>query len=244
MRWAAPQIALATMALRAARGNGWMPGRSAAGARVQAAHRFGVPRRTGTSGGGSQSRSWASRFEVANNEHPLLVRGSVGIVLYGISDALAQYIQARSTKEVADGEHFTHDFLRTTHVCSWRALVFTPVFYTFYLVLDVAVAPLVGTRMVATKLFVDLLVMGPSITVTFFLWLQMCNTGDLGGSIAATREKLWPALVLGWVYWLPMHSLTYSIVPLQYRLFWVNFASVWWGAGLSTLNALPNTQVQ
>ena len=243
MHCAAPQVALATMALRAARGSGWVARSSAAGvARVQTAWRIGVPRRTSTSGGGIQSRSWASRFEVANNEHPLLVRGSVGIVLYGISDALAQYIQARRTIEVADGEHFTPDFTRTAHVCSWRALVFTPIFYTFYLALDVAVAPLVGTRMVATKLFVDLVMMGPSITVTFFLWSQMCDTGDLGGSIAATKEKIWPALVLGWVYWLPMHTLTYSIVPLRYRLLWVNFASIWWGAGLSTLNALPNAQ--
>eukprot|EP01043_Picozoa_sp_COSAG02_P044264 COSAG02_NODE_3938_length_6013_cov_109.379270_5_plen_233_part_00 len=195
-----------------------------------------TPQRQATSRTRStQSRSWSLRFEAANNEHPLLVRGGVGVVLYAISDILAQYIQAHRMMEP-----FVVDLVRTERVCSWRALVFTPVFYTFYLVLDVAVAPLVGTRMVATKLFVDLVMMGPSITVSFFLWLQMRETGDFEGSMAATKEKLWPALVLGWLYWLPMHTLTYSVVPLRYRLFWVNFGSIWWGAGLSTLNASPN----
>jgi hypothetical protein len=42
-------------------------------------------------------------------------------------------------------------------------------------------------------------------------------SGDYSASLAATKEKLWPALVLGWIYWLPMHTLTYSVVPLRYR---------------------------
>ncbi len=232
------------MALRAARASGWLACRSAAcTARVQTARHITPPRRNVASRGVGQPQSWASRFEAANNEHPLLVRGGVGIVLYGISDTLAQYIQAYHSREVkAGGELPTLDLVRIGHVCSWRALVFTPVFYTFYLVLDVAVAPLVGARMVAAKLFVDLVMMGPSITVTFFMWLQMCGSGDFESSIAATKEKLWPALVLGWMYWLPMHTLTYSVIPLRYRLFWVNFGSIWWGAGLSTLNAWEHTE--
>ena len=45
------------------------------------------------------------------------------------------------------------------------------------------------------------------------------------------------ALVLGWIFWLPIHTCTYAAVPLRYRLFWVKFCSIWWRAGLSTLNS-------
>lgn len=232
------------MALRAAQRVGWLGCHSTRVTRMQMPRHLLLPRCRASSGSSGPSNSWVSRFEAANNEHPLLVRGGVGVLLYAISDTLAQYIQARRASQVNGETPFSLDFVRTGQVCSWRAVVFTPVFYAFYLALDVAVAPLVGTRMVVTKLFVDLVLMGPSITVSFFLWLQMCETGDLENSIAATKQKLWPALVLGWVYWLPMHTLTYSVVPLRFRLFWVNFGSIWWGAGLSTLNAIPNTQAE
>lgn len=40
-------------------------------------------------GGGSGTASWFARFEEANNAHPLLVRGTVGVILYAISDVSA-----------------------------------------------------------------------------------------------------------------------------------------------------------
>lgn len=47
--------------------------------------------------------------------------------------------------------------------------------------------------------------------------------------------QLWPALIIGWIYWLPVHTLTYALVPLRYRLFWVNFMSIWWGGAYMKL---------
>jgi hypothetical protein len=160
------------MALRAARGS-WLTGGAAGAARLSAAARHTSHRslrRSATSSASATSRqaqSWASRFEAANTEHPLLVRGGVGVALYAISDTVAQYIQARSAVTGGDTQPFSLDLVRTGQVCSWRALVFTPIFYTFYLVLDVAVSPLVGTRMVVTKLFVDLIMMVRETTLLF-----------------------------------------------------------------------------
>lgn len=46
---------------------------------------------------------------------------------------VAQYLQSVSR------DRFALDYNRMGAICSWRFLCFTPVFYTFYLVMDVAV---------------------------------------------------------------------------------------------------------
>jgi hypothetical protein len=162
-----------------------------------AAHAVQQRRASSTGAGGSSgSTSWFARSEAANNAHPLLVRGTVGVILYGISDCVAQYLQSVSW------DRFALDYNRMAGMCSWRFLVFTPVFYTFYLVMDVAVYPLVGARMVLTKLCIDLFLMGPSITVTFFMWNQLAEKGfgRYEEALEHTQMKLWPAMIIGWVW--------------------------------------------
>ena len=88
-------------------------------------HRLGAPvpqaivrnsTRTATSGPTpSRLGRLAARFEELNSQHPLLVRGAVGVVLYAFADGLAQLVERRQADAPAP-----IDYNRMGFACSWR----------------------------------------------------------------------------------------------------------------------------
>jgi hypothetical protein len=46
----------------------------------------------------------------------------------------------------------------------------------------------------------------------------------------AVRDNLWAALVAGWKFWPAMSCAMYGIIPLHYRLLWLNFGSLFWNS--------------
>ena len=57
-------------------------------------------------------------------------------------------------------------------------------------------------------------------------------------------DKLWPTLKVNWVVWPVLQTINMAVVPLQYRLLYVNFCSLFWSAYLSNMAAAPATAVQ
>jgi hypothetical protein len=65
--------------------------------------------------------------------------------------------------EKSQGGKQDFDFARMGRTCSWRALIFTPLCYSFYVILEVAVLAQ-GMRGAFTKLAVDFICFGPLVT--------------------------------------------------------------------------------
>ena len=61
------------------------------------------------------------------------------------------------------------------------------------------------------------------------------ETGDSARGIKAIEEKLWPTLKVNWVVWPVLQAINLGFVPLQYRLLYINFASLFWSAYLSSV---------
>ena len=57
-------------------------------------------------------------------------------------------------------------------------------------------------------------------------------------ALANAREKFWPALIAGWLFWPAMDVVTYSgLVPVRYRMLWINCCQIGWAAYVSALAA-------
>jgi hypothetical protein len=214
----------------------------ASGARHQACAPQGWHRGLADAAGGGGGGGWGqwargqwARYEAANLARPLLVRGTTGIVLYGIGDVAAQLASAPAGEEAAAGGL---DGERTARCCSWRALVFTPMCHSFYLLMEHAVVAS-GLRGSLLKLAIDFVCFGPIVTVSFFGWCTALEKRSLSAGVSAARQQLWPALAVGWMYWLPLHTVTYVFMPLRHRLLWVNFCSMWYGTLLSIIQQGP-----
>lgn len=61
------------------------------------------------------------------------------------------------------------------------------------------------------------------------------ETGSPERGVAQISEKLWPTLQVNWVVWPVLQGFNMSVVPLPYRVLFVNVASLFWSAFLSNM---------
>jgi hypothetical protein len=48
------------------------------------------------------------------------------------------------------------------------------------------------------------------------------ETGDSAAGIQKIQDKLWPTLKVNWVVWPVLQAVNLSVVPLQYRILYIN----------------------
>ena len=71
------------------------------------------------------------------------------------------------------------------------------------------------------------------INCGFFWTTTFMETGDASAGITKIQEKLWPTLKVNWVVWPVLQAVNLSVVPLPYRILYINFCSLFWSAYLS-----------
>jgi len=76
-----------------------------------------------------------------------------------------------------------------------------------------------------------------AINCGFFWTTTFMETGSSSAGIAKIQDKLWPTLKVNWVVWPVLQGISFSVIPLQYRILYINFCSLFWSAYLSNVNA-------
>lgn len=51
------------------------------------------------------------------------------------------------------------------------------------------------------------------------------------------KDKIKNILFTAWKFWPLVHCITYSVIPAQHRILWVNMVDLVWNAILATLNS-------
>ncbi|RYG44337.1 Mpv17/PMP22 family protein [archaeon] len=74
-----------------------------------------------------------------------------------------------------------------------------------------------------------------AINVLFFFTSTVMATGDAAAGVRSVEQKLWPTLKVNWLVWPTLQAINFSIVPLPYRILFVNTASLFWSAYLSSM---------
>jgi protein Mpv17 len=92
-----------------------------------------------------------------------------------------------------------------------------------------------GAVVVAKKVAADQLTWTPVINTAFFFSTTLMATGDVGKSVTQVQDKLWPTLKVNWIVWPILQAVNMSMVPLQYRLLYINVCSLFWSAYLSNM---------
>ncbi len=63
------------------------------------------------------------------------------------------------------------------------------------------------------------------------------ETGSAAAGVQKIKDALWPTLKVNWVVWPVLQGINLSVVPLQYRILYINFCSIFWSAYLSNMAA-------
>jgi len=158
---------------------------------------------------------------------PCLTRSLTSIAGLCAGDLLAQ-------TSTGDGI----DTKRLARVGAFAFLLQAPVCFHFYRLLDKHVFPRDPVRMlaVATKVLIDQALFSPAYTAVYYGAMKTFE-GRPCDTLPTLREKLWPTIKAGWLFWVPAHSVNFCMVAPQYRVLSVLGFSVAWTAILSTIAA-------
>ena len=83
------------------------------------------------------------------------------------------------------------------------------------------------------KIALDQFVYTPPTTVLFFTYMAFSGGLPLHAALESAKRKLFPTLKVNWVVWPIVHSLTFSVIPLHYRVLFVSVAAFFWACFLS-----------
>ena len=145
-------------------------------------------------------------------------------ILIGIGDCCSQQIVERRGRK--------HDFTRTFGMMSIGFFIVGPTMRYWYIFLDSTIK---GKRTIDAmkKVAMDQTIFAPCIIATFFT-----TTGLLFGKTQAEieskfRNQYLKTLLTNYYIWPAIQTINFNFVPLQHRVFVVNFVAIFWNTYLS-----------
>lgn len=162
-------------------------------------------------------RRFALSYADANASRPLLTKSVTSGVLLSAGDVLCQTLQPSPPRRSGRSYDAATDWARTGRMFGWGLLVNGPCGHAWYAALDRLVVT-TGPRAIVIKVAFDQLVYTPPLTLLYFLWQNVLGGDAIGPSCAAAADSLWPTLRVNWVYWSAVHVVTFSLIPLEYRV--------------------------
>lgn len=193
-------------------------------------------------------RRLARAYDRLNTSRPYLTKGITCGTLLGAGDLLCQGFTmhpaaassepscsaARQSRSLPPG---SWDGDRTARMFLWGTVCNGPFGHIWYRCLDRVVHSrgIGGARGIFVKVAADQLVFTPPLTFLYFIWQHVLSTKTLALVPASdfALAHLWPTLRVNFVYWSAVHIITFSFVPLSYRVAFVAVKNFFWGAWLS-----------
>lgn len=188
--------------------------------------------------------SWYVRQLTAR---PLATKCATGGVLFSFGDIVAQRMamqkaptRTESQMQVSEKSHVRPppaqlqrcDFDRTLKMTIWGGVFNTGLGHLWYNFVE-RIAGLPGPAGIVQRIAYDQLLWTPLIDVGFFTYYALASGGGLQGVRDELSAKYWPTLKRNWQVWPMVHCITYTLIPLQFRVFWVGCVGVGWSMFLS-----------
>lgn len=179
-------------------------------------------------------------------KRPLATKVATGVVGMILSDVIAQVAawprhskhgQPKFAVPKEEAPRATYDFMRTVRLCTYSALVGTPLAHYWFALLDVKVMPgSSGTLYAAlAKLTLDQLIMGPIGLFLFFAGMKILE-GEPHLALTEARAKMGPALMMAYSVWPLANLINFLWVPPAQRILYCNFINVFFQAFLVSLH--------
>ena len=220
-----------------ARGAGGLPGAC------------GLP---GARGGGGPARGAAAAaaaaggllagYQACLEAAPLATKAATSGVIFGASDALNSLLLAQRQGVRGGGL----DLARSARFAAFGAAVQAPLFSAYFSTQDALVDGALGdspAAAVLVKLALDQLVWTPFFWLpVFFGGMALLEGRGAQAALGVARDRGWgftETCRANWAVWVPVNLLTYSVVPLELRILWVNSVSLLWTAYLSRVQQEP-----
>ncbi|KAJ8548525.1 hypothetical protein ON010_g11146 [Phytophthora cinnamomi] len=172
-------------------------------------------------------------------------------VLFGLGDRLSQRVEkiGKTEEELAEleqdsvveeGRLMSESTAKTVRMVVWGGLCLSPMMHNWYNLMErVFVGS--GKLVVAKKVVADMVFLAPQMPIWFFTTTGVMAGKPFRQALDDSIEKQPMMLMANYMLWPAANSITYGVMPLQYRLLFANFVNVGWASVLSFLATHPVT---
>jgi len=169
--------------------------------------------------------NWGA-YESYLDAKPVVTKTLINVIIYLLGDWLSQ--TAFRGKDLLD-----FDISRTLRN-GFIGLCFGPLVHQYYEFSDAILPPENGLLTRLQKILMD-----QTIYLTVKCSVYISAVGLLGGEDLATvtqsvKDKIGGIVITAWKFWPIIHCITYSVIPAQHRILWVNSVDLVWNAILSS----------
>lgn len=177
-----------------------------------------------------QSLSIPALYQSCLQSHPLATKACTSAVLSTVSDVLCQRFEQKQ------------DRTRTRHVALTGLVWSGPSAHYWYATLEAAlrhfVPGIAGLPGLGLRLLLDALVFSPITVFGYFVVRTLLEQGWRWEPIRTKLQTKWAPTVRGaWKFWPLVNVINFSVVPLPYRVLYVNVLSVFWTGYLTFVNS-------
>ncbi|KAK9458100.1 hypothetical protein V1511DRAFT_491757 [Dipodascopsis uninucleata] len=165
---------------------------------------------------------------------PLLTQCVSTGVLFGIGDAIAQL----ALPGLDNGEKKKYDYIRTLRLCFHGGVVFAPMVSQWY--------RLISTRIVIpgrpniealARMAADQTIWAPFGIASFYVSMGVLQMQPWEEIKHEVKTKWGPTMVGNYAVWPIVQLINFRLMPLEYRLLFVNVISIAWNSYLSWFSA-------
>mmetsp|Transcript_5564 Transcript_5564/g.9189 ORF Transcript_5564/g.9189 Transcript_5564/m.9189 type:complete len:231 (+) Transcript_5564:132-824(+) len=182
---------------------------------------------------------WGS-YNRALDQRPLLTTSLTAATLMSISDVACQKFEISdktTTTTTTTTQRF--DQKRTLDVAITGFIWSAPIAHVWYTLLERVVPPFESKALgVLIRLVLESLIWSPLMV---FGYLTCRSVLEGASPMERLRQKFTTALVASWKFWPPLSIINYALIPLPYRVLYINILSMLWNGYLTTLNAATTT---
>ena len=171
--------------------------------------------------------NWAS-YESALQEKPIMTKTFINVVIYCLGDWLSQTVFQK--KNILD-----FDVKRTLRN-GFIGLCFGPLVHQYYEWSDHILPVEGGIFNRLRKILMDQ-TLYLSVKCSIYIAAVGLLQGDTMDTVTdAVKTRIGPICFTAWKFWPLVHCITYSVIPAQHRILWVNCVDLVWNAILSTMS--------
>lgn len=157
---------------------------------------------------------------------PIVTKTLINVIIYLLGDWLSQTaFQGKNVLEFDISRTLRNGFI---------GLCFGPLVHQYYEFSDAILPPENGLLTRLQKIFMD-----QTIYLTVKCSVYISAVGLLAGEDLATvkqsvTDRIGGVVLTAWKFWPIVHCITYSVIPAQHRILWVNSVDLVWNAILSS----------
>ncbi|KMZ56058.1 Peroxisomal membrane 22 kDa (Mpv17/PMP22) family protein [Zostera marina] len=164
-------------------------------------------------------------YEDALKKNPVLAKMMISGVVYSVGDWIAQCFEGKPLLEFDRSRLFRSGIVGFTLHGSLSH---------YYYYFCETIFPSEGWWVVPAKVVFDQTVWAAIWNSIYFIVLGFLRFESPSNLVSELKTTFWPLLTAGWKLWPFAHLITYGVIPVEQRLFWVDCIELIWVTILST----------